>query len=330
MDERRWPPCRQAAATAWLLTVLASAFAVAQSPPPPPNALPPPPPWPTQPGTFADPEAFFRHLFGSTPEEQQALQRVPVSFAEERRMGRQAADGYLQSLRAQGLSTVQRGDDVRYVQRLLHQIVPLMGSAARYRELTVYVVDSPAVDARCFPGGIIIVFRGLLEFADSEAALVGIMGHELSHLDRGHLLADMRRIRLAQQALQNPRPGDRPSPAGFDPRQFMSVGRLMTQVFARPFRAEDESEADRDGAAWAFRLGYDPQAMAELFLRLSQQQDGPAAPLPSFLRSHPFHRQRYEDLTRLSNQLKRNAPGRPLYLGTENLRRRITRDQQQF
>ena len=38
------------------------------------------------------------------------------------------------------------------------------------------------------PGGTLIFFRGILDFAGSEAALVGVIGHELSHLDHGHQL----------------------------------------------------------------------------------------------------------------------------------------------
>ena len=34
------------------------------------------------------------------------------------------------------------------------------------------------------------------------------------------------------------------------------------------FRPEDEAEADRDGAAWAYRAGYDPREMAALFYTL--------------------------------------------------------------
>ena len=45
----------------------------------------------------------------------------------------------------------------------------------------------------------------------------------------------------------------------------------MMRLLSRPFRPEDESEADRDGAAWAYRAGYDPREMAALFERLHQR-----------------------------------------------------------
>ena len=44
-------------------------------------------------------------------------------------------------------------------------------------------------------------FQGLLELAGGEAAVLGIVGRELSHLDRGHVLKRFRCIKLPQRTL---------------------------------------------------------------------------------------------------------------------------------
>ena len=69
-----------------------------------------------------------------------------------------------------------------------------MNHARRYRQVQVYVADSSEVDAQSIPGGCLVFHRGLLDVAESEAARVGIIGHELSHLDRRHQLKPIQQM----------------------------------------------------------------------------------------------------------------------------------------
>ena len=103
----------------------------------------------------------------------------------------------------------------------------------------------------------------MIEFAESEAALVGVLGHELSHIDHGHQLRMARAMKLAQ--------GGWNFESG-NPQDMQQHILLMTKNFARPFRPEDEATADRDGATWAFELGYEPREMARLFKRLDESK----------------------------------------------------------
>ena len=84
---------------------------------------------------------------------------------------------------------IRRGKDVTYLRELVASIQPLLVNRQRYPTIQVLLADSPQIDARSFPGGSLVFCRGLLDSAGSEAALVGIIAHELVHLDRGHVLA---------------------------------------------------------------------------------------------------------------------------------------------
>ena len=48
------------------------------------------------------------------------------------------------------------------------------------------VVDDPLVNAFALPGGFIYVTRGILAHFDSEAELVGVLGHEIGHVTAQH------------------------------------------------------------------------------------------------------------------------------------------------
>ena len=50
----------------------------------------------------------------------------------------------------------------------------------------VEVVDSDLVNAIAFPGGNILIFRGLLEKSPSADALAGVLAHEMQHILHRH------------------------------------------------------------------------------------------------------------------------------------------------
>jgi predicted Zn-dependent protease len=117
---------------------------------------------------------------------------------------------------------------------------------------------------------------------------------------------------------------------GFDPQRFFSSGTSMMRLVGRPFRPEDEAEADRDGAVWAYRAGYDPRETAALFARLHQRDQDPRIPFASFFRTHPYSDDRSEAILKQYDDLQAADPKEKLYRGAENLVRRIPKSQQEF
>lgn len=262
-------------------------------------------------------------FFGGLDEQQRAaLRKIPVSEREEREWGNRAVESHLGMLRAKGIDLATRGREFDYLERLVKQVQPRMENRRRYPRIRLYLADTKEIDARSFPGGTLIFTRGMLDFAGSEAALVGVVGHELSHLDHGHQLLYLRRLKYAQQTMAGGQPG-------FAPQQFLENGMLMMKMFSRPFQPEDEAEADADGARWAYLEGYDPRAMAELF-RQRQPADGPQLGFLNFFRSHPPDRERFQAIMRQFQELQRDQPRRELYLGRTNLLQRVTRNQRRF
>jgi predicted Zn-dependent protease len=282
-------------------------------------------PWPLGPGGgFPDPAAFLEQMFGpQRPEDEQALAKIQVSPREEQQMGQTTVETYLAYLRQQRIGVVDRGKDVEYLQALVETIRPLMTNTKRYPRIKVYLAESSVCEARSLPGGTLVFFRGLLEKAESEAAVVGIVGHELSHLDRGHHLWRLRRMKLAQQTFSS-------GPQGFSFDRFFTTGSLLLQVFTRPFRPEDEAQADEDGARWAYAAGYDPREMAKLLLTLDKPGGNLPAPLAGFLQSHPAPESRHKAIMEQYEKLRQEEPKQKLYVGKENLRLRVPRAKRQF
>ncbi len=275
------------------------------------------------PQTF-DPEKYFEQFFGSATEEQkEELARIEIPWEEERRLGQQTLQAFLAELREKNTRVLTRGPEVSYLQQLVSELKPLMRNARRYRSITVLVVDTDDTDARSVPGGTVIVFRGMLRMAQSEAALVSVLAHELSHMDHGHQLRYLKSMKLAQRTFSTP-------PGGMDWERMMGSTMFLAQTFARPFRPEEESEADADAVRWTYQLGYDPRELGKMFLRMEKKDDGRQATIPSFFRTHPYHRDRYEAVMTQYDELMRTDPRPVLYVGQKNLIEMVPRSKHAY
>lgn len=292
---------------AWLACILSISWiaeSVAQ------RVDPPQPPW-------ADPQSMFEAIFGAEGEvDAKTLAEIEVSPQEERQIGKQTVDAYLDQLRAEGLRVVKRGKDIDYLRSLVEKIHPRMSQHDRYPQIDVSLVLSDRCDARCFPGGYLVFFRGLLESAENEAALIGMVGHELSHLDRGHQTRRIQQMKLAERTFSG-RSG------AMAPEKFFAVGGVMMRAWLRPFRPDYERQSDLDGARWSYQAGYDCREMASLFLRQDQRDGNLDLRIPEFFRSHPAGRDRHQAIMEEYERMQRDSPREDLATGEENLRTRV-------
>ncbi len=254
-------------------------------------------------------------MFGKlTPQQIEKIDRIQVTVAEENKFGQQILDAYLDQLKQTQTTVTQQGADVQYLMQLAQNLKPRMQNAKRYKQLDVRLIDSDSTDAYSIPGGHLLVTRGLLESAVSEAAVVGVLAHELSHLDRGHQLIPLKQSKLANQ------------PLDFQDRM------LWISLIARPQRPEQESEADGDATRWMMASGYDPQELAKLLSSWDQRQDQ-VAPwmqlVPGFVKSHPDAGKRAQEVLRIATK-HRTQFKLATYIGVENLRTRTPRSVHAF
>ncbi|MCK4797684.1 MAG: M48 family metallopeptidase [Spirochaetes bacterium] len=65
-------------------------------------------------------------------------------------------------------------------------------------DIEIIVIDSPVVNAACFPGGLIIVYSGLIKISDNPEEIAAILAHELGHvMHRDSVNALMRQFGIA-------------------------------------------------------------------------------------------------------------------------------------
>ena len=177
------------------------------------------------------------------------------------------------------------------------------------------VVDSPVVNAFAIPGGYVYLTRGILAYMNSEAAMVGILGHEIGHVTARHSVQQISRAQLAGIGLGVGTvfvPEVRP----FGDLLQTGVG-LMFLKFGR----DDERQSDSLGVRYSLEAGYDPREMAAFFEVLDRMGERSGDELPGWLSTHPQPEDREQ---RILQQFEAEASGdRNLRVGEDEFKRHI-------
>ncbi len=207
-----------------------------------------------------------------------------IGEEEEIAMGREA-DGQI----AQQFGLYPSEELQTYVQGLGSELAAR--SERPHLPWTFRVLDDPLVNAFALPGGFVYVTRGIMAHLDSEAELVGVLGHEIGHVTARHSVNRLSKQQLAGIGLGV---GMIVSP------ELRSVGDLAQTgigLLFLKYSRDDERQSDDLGLRYALRTGYDPQEIPgvfDLLDRVSQASGGGRA--PGWLTTHPDPGQRRETM----------------------------------
>lgn len=151
-------------------------------------------------------------------------------------------------------------------------------------DFSVQLVENEEINALALPGGLIVVFTGLVEQAESENELAMVLAHELGHFaHRDHLRRLGRGLSLALGAFLL---------LGEDSATADLVNRLFL-VTERHYSREQESAADRFGLELLV-AGYGHAGGATDFFARVGKDAGSRAPY--LLASHPYPGDRVKEL----------------------------------
>ena len=156
------------------------------------------------------------------------------------------------------------------------------------------LVNDPAVNAWCMPGGKIVVYTGLLPITQNEAALAVVMGHEVSHALLQHGNQRMSQ-QMGAQAVQAGLQVAVANKSQETQNLFMSAFGLGAQVgLILPFSRKHELDADQWGLNFTAMAGYNPREAIPLWERMEKASSGQKP--PEFLSTHPSEGTRIDEL----------------------------------
>ena len=181
-------------------------------------------------------------------------------------------------------------------------------------DYTFTVLDSPDINAFATPGGYIYVNRGLLAYLDSEAELAGVLAHEIAHVTERHasrqdwmgkgsnvasaVVGILAAISTGSGAVGN---------------VTQDAANMAGTAMVRGYGRDMELEADREGARFMHKTGYDPQAMVEIlgalkdqesFARVKARKEGKqAATYHGVFSTHPENDERLKEVIAAAGKL---------------------------
>jgi Zn-dependent protease with chaperone function len=195
-----------------------------------------------------------------------------------------------------------------YLNRIIQKLAAV-APGAQY-PYTIKIVNAAEINAFALPGGPMYVNRGLIAEAGSEAELVGVLAHEMSHVALRHGTHQASTAYLAQTGLgilggllgKN---GSRAADV------VNAVGGLGLNAAFLKFSRTYEYEADETGAEIMARAGYNPTAMADFFEKLRALAGRDPSKLEQFFSDHPPPADREARIRQLAQSFPR-APGQDI------------------
>jgi beta-barrel assembly-enhancing protease len=164
------------------------------------------------------------------------------------------------------------------------------------------VIESKDINAFAAPGGYIFVTRGLYEKLQSEAALAGVLAHEIGHVTRKHHLKILQKsslVDLGGQALAKQ--------VGHNEKVQQLIG-SGAEIMARSLDKSAEFEADSIAVVLSTRAGYDPFSFVEVLQGIGQvAKDSNSVEM--LFKTHPHPDERLDKLNLAMNDGFYNVKG---------------------
>jgi len=163
--------------------------------------------------------------------------------------------------------------------------------------LHVEVLQSREINAFALPGGYVFIERGLLEAADDESELAGVLAHEIAHDTARHSNKMMKRATItslfhqAAQIAAMVLTGGAASIGMYYALQYGFYGLgLVLDLKLLGVSRDYELEADQLGVQYAWNAGYDPGGFVRFFDKMATKKGYVNG--VSWFRTHPPFYQR--------------------------------------
>ncbi|HEV7350444.1 M48 family metallopeptidase [Telluribacter sp.] len=167
------------------------------------------------------------------------------------------------------------------------------------------VVDNPAINAFCMPGGKVVFYTGILPICQNDDGIAVVMGHEIAHAIASHGAERMSQGLVSQGVLTAGQVGLGVAMSN-KPQQTQQIYNTIYGVaapaataigYTLPNSRNQESEADHLGLVFMARAGYNPEAAVAFWQRMDQADKGQRP--PQFLSTHPDPKNRVSNIRRL-------------------------------
>lgn len=153
-------------------------------------------------------------------------------------------------------------------------------------KIKIHIIRNSEINAFALPDNQMIIYTGLIEYAENAEELAGVMAHEIGHMEKNHVMKKLVK-EIGLEMLFAIAGGD----AGYE--IVRQTGKTLS---SSAFDREQEREADEYAVETLALSNVDPQHLSNLFFRLSQKHNMPEE--LAWISTHPDSKERAADIIR--------------------------------
>ncbi len=164
--------------------------------------------------------------------------------------------------------------------------------------IKVHLIIKDDINAFAMPGGHLVVYSGLIKASDNADELAGVMAHEISHIELGHVMKKLiKEVGLSVLVSMTSGNG-----GGEAIKQVSKI--LSSSAFDRKL----EKEADISAVEYLINAKINPESLAEFLYKLSENKEEQSA-YETWLSTHPDSKKRAEYILAYSkDKLTKSEP----------------------
>ncbi len=177
---------------------------------------------------------------------------------------------------------------IDYVSKVGHTVAD--SATEKSAQFMFAVVQNESANAFAAPGGYIFVTTGLLRNLKNEAELAGVLGHEIAHVTKRHMMKTINRTRQLEGAAELAA-----VLSNKDINAYREILKSASNIlFTHGLDKNMEFEADRLGTQYADAVGYRADGLKNFLVTLRKMGKKSGS---IFFSTHPSTEQRINILT---------------------------------
>jgi predicted Zn-dependent protease len=146
--------------------------------------------------------------------------------------------------------------------------------------LKVHIIQKDEVNAFALPDGHLVVYSGLIGASKNEQALIGVLGHEIAHIENNHVMKKLSK-EIGFSVLMSITTGNNNSGV---------IREVMHTLSSSAYDRSLEKEADIASVEYMIKAKVDPAPFADFLYEMSF--DNKLASALSWVNSHPESEER--------------------------------------
>ncbi|RZJ28364.1 MAG: M48 family metallopeptidase [Flavobacterium sp.] len=178
--------------------------------------------------------------------------------------------------------TIIRKDSVNdYVDKIVTRLAEKNGIDRD--KIKLHIIDKDEVNAFAMPDDHLIVYTGLIKSCDNQEELAGVLGHEMAHIQKRHVMKKLVKEVGLSVILSMTTGGN-----------SQTIQQALKMLSSSAYDRTLETEADMTSVDYMIKADINPEPMADLMYKMSTDASMPDAAY--WISTHPESEERAKEI----------------------------------